>query len=113
MARPKIYDYDAESDETIVTAGVEGAQMTWLGISPVNRPDGKEPFMHMLFVEGVLNPAGDAIETVTRGPVQVTLEGQEFTDFYVANKATFDELHRKTLEYVAAKYSKTGAVVEV
>jgi hypothetical protein len=113
MARPKVFDYDAASDETIVTAGVEGAQLTWMGINPITQPDGKEPYMHMVFIEGVLNAGGDAIETKTRGPVQVNLEGQEFTDFYVSNKATFDELHRKTLEYVAQKYGKTGSVIEV
>lgn len=113
MARPKVFDYDPGSEETIVTAGVEGAQLTWMGINPVTQPDGKEPFMHMVFIEGILNQAGDEVEITTRGPIQVNLEGQEFTDFYIANKITFDELHRKTLEYVAQKYGKTGSVVEI
>ena len=113
MPRPVVFDYDAGSEETIVTAGIEGAQMTWIGINPITRPDGTTPFMHLLFIEGVLNPAGDAIETVTRGPSQVEIAGQDFTDFYVANKTVLDDFVRICLAKAAELKSKTGTIIEV
>ncbi len=93
-------------------SGVEGAQLTWIGINPITTPGGKEPFMHMVFVEGVLNQVGDAIETITKKSPQINLEGQEFTDFYLANKAVIDDLVRAVYIAVASKTGKTGAIIE-
>ncbi len=115
MARPKVFDYDATSDETVVTEGVEGAKLTWIGINPLTQDvngQTREPFAHLLFTEGTLNQAGDDLETITRGPTQVNIEGQAFTDWYTANKALFDDLVRICFEKAAELKSKTGSVVE-
>ena len=112
MTRPKIFDYDPASEETIVTAGVQGAMITWIGIRPNTLLNGKEPTIHMLFSQGTIGVGGDSIEVETKPVVQVTLEGQGFTDFYIANKTLLDDLHRACLEYIADKFGKTGQVIE-
>jgi hypothetical protein len=112
MPRPKIYDYDAASDETIVTDGVQGSQLSWIGLNPLTRPDGKEPYMHLVFFEGIIAPSGDALETITRGPTQINIEGQDFTDLYLANKTVFDEFVRLAYEKAAELAGKTGALIE-
>lgn len=112
MARPRIFDYDEASEEAIITEGVEGAQLTWIGINPVTQPNGTEPFMHLVFFEGVLNATGDAVETKTRGPSQINFEGSDFTDFYIENKTLLDDLVRVCLLKAAEVKGKTGAVVE-
>lgn len=112
MSRPKIFDYDAASEEEIVTAGVEGHKITWIGIRPDAISPELPPLIHMLFEQGTLNIAGDDIEKRTKPVVQVNLESQDFNDFYLANKAIMDALHRACLEYIAEKFGKTGQVIE-
>ena len=106
MARPKVFDYDAASDETIVTAGVQGAKLAWFGIDPDRQ------IVHIVCNEGNLVPSGDDLETITRKAQQINLEGQDFVDFYTANKATIDELHRIALSAWAAERAKNGTVIE-
>lgn len=105
MPRPKVFDYDPASDETIVTQGVQGAAVTWVGIDV----DGQT--VHIVCNEGSLNTAGDGIEQVTRSRQQETLEGQEAIDFYTANKTAIDALIEAALETWAARRSKTGSVI--
>jgi hypothetical protein len=105
MARPRIFDYDAASDETIVTEGVEGAVPTWIGIG-LDRQ-----IMHIVCNEGVLNATGDGIETVTRSGQQVTLDGADVVDFYQANKATIDAFLEAAMSKWAEVQGKTGAVI--
>ncbi len=105
MARPRIFDYDAGSDEEIVTQGVEGAVPRWIGIDIDNQ------IIHIVCDEGVLNGTGDGIETVTRKSQQENLEGSDVVTLYTAHKAAFDEIIQAAMETWAARRSKTGAVV--
>ena len=105
MARPRIFDYDTQSDEQIVTEGVEGAIATWIGIGI------DQKVIHIVCDEGTLNATGDGIETVTRSGQQVSLEGDAVNTFYAANKSTIDALIEAALNEWAAQKSKTGSVV--
>jgi len=106
MARPRIFDYDAASDEQIVTEGVEGAVCTWFGI------DVERQVMHIVCNEGTLNATGDGIEDITRHGQQENFIDSEFVSFYQANKAALDSILTAALETWAARRSKTGQVVE-
>ena len=106
MARPKVIDYDPASDETIVTAGVEGARLTWFGIDPDRQ------IIHIVCEEGTLTVSGDGIDTATRTGQQMNLEDADFVDFYVANKTTIDEIARVALLKFAELKGKTGVVIE-
>lgn len=105
MARPKVFDYDPASDETIVTEGVEGAALTWFGI------DVDRQIVHIVCKEGTLNVTGDGIEAPTRTGQQESLEGQEAIDFYTANKAAIDAVVQAALEKWAELRAKTGSVI--
>ena len=106
MARPRIFDYDVASDEQIVTEGVEGAVVTWLGM------DIDRQVIHIVCSEGTLNATGDGIDVVTRSGQQETIEGADTVTFYTANKAAIDSLIAAALETWAVLRSKTGTVVE-
>ena len=105
MARPKIVDYDPASDEQIVTEGVEGCALTWLGM------DIDRQIIHIVCQEGPLNQAGDGIETATRTGQQETMEGADVTAFYTVNKAAIDALLQASLEKWVELRGKTGQVV--
>jgi hypothetical protein len=106
MARPRIFDYDAASDETIVTEGVEGAVLTWFGMDIDNQ------VIHIVCSEGTINATGDGIEDVTRSGQQETLDATDTVTFYQANKTEIDSIISAALETWAARRSKTGDVVE-
>ena len=105
MALPKVYDYDAASDETIVTAGVEGFEIQWVGL------DINARIIHIVVNEGTLATDGESIETVTRKGQQVTLEGDDALAFYQANKTAIDSLVGGAMAKWASENSKTGSVV--
>lgn len=105
MARPKIVDYDPGSDEQIVTEGVEGCALTWLGF------DIDRQVMHIVCEEGALNVGGDGIETATRTGQQETLEGVDVATFYTVNKTALDSLIQAALEKWVELRGKTGSVV--
>jgi hypothetical protein len=104
MARAKVFDYDAASDETIVTAGVEGVAAKWIGF------DLDKQIVHIVYEEGVLAADGKSIETATRKG-QISIEGQDTVDFYTANKTAFDDLINACLAKAASELSKTGELV--
>lgn len=104
MARARVFDYDVASDETIVTAGVEGCYPTWIGF------DLGSKIMHIVYKEGELAADGKSIETITRTG-QVNLEDQDLIDFYTANTATFDDMVNICTAKLASVLGKTGALV--
>ena len=105
MALPKVFDYDAGSDETIVTAGVEGFKVGWIGF------DLTKKIVHIVVDEGTLATNGENIETVTKPSQQLTLEGDAAIAFYVANKAAMDAIVSGAMVKWAADNDKAGSVV--
>lgn len=105
MARPKVIDYDPASDETIVTAGVEGAEPQWIGF------DINKQIIHIVCNEGTLSIGGDDIDTITRHGQQETLTGTDATDFYTTNKTAMDALIEAALTTWAIRRGKTGTVI--
>lgn len=106
MARPRIFDYDTGSDETIVTEGVEGAEPRQIAF------DLSTPRVTVICAEGTLNATGDGLETITRDGGQEDFFDSDATDFYVANKAAIDSILSAAMELWADRRSKTGTVVE-
>ena len=110
MARPKVIDYDPASDETVVTSGVEGAEVVWFGIAVARQ------IVHIVCNEGSLSIDGDEIDTVTRKGLQVTLDGADALSFYTANKTAIDDIIRAALLKFAEMHplypGKTGVVIE-
>ena len=74
MARPKIFDFDPASEETVVTQGAECAELQWFGINPENG------LVHIVCNVGTLNATGDGVEDITYRAIQITLEGQDALD---------------------------------
>ena len=106
MARPKIFDFDPASEETVVTQGAECAELQWFGINPENG------LVHIVCNVGTLNATGDGVEDITYRAIQITLEGQDALDFYTANKTAIDAIHSAALEKWALDKGKTGEVIE-
>lgn len=104
MALGKCFDYDAESDEIIVTAGVEGLDVTWIGF------DVDRKVLHIVYKEGNLNGTGDGIETITKKG-QITLENSDMIDFYSANAAAFNAIINSCLGKAANDLGKTGEII--
>ena len=104
MARPKVFDYDPAHDEQIVTEGVTGHALAWLGF------DLDRQIMHIVVDEGVLAGDGLSIESITRSGQQVTLEGQDVVDFYTSLQTEMDAVVKKAMEVWAENSGKTGAV---
>ena len=105
MALPKVFDYTAESDEEIVTKGVQGFEIQWVGMNITKR------IIHIVVNEGVLAADGQSIETITRGGQQITLEGQDVLDFYALNNAAIDALATAAMDKWALDNDKTGAII--
>lgn len=107
MATTTVYDYDPESDEAIVTKGVEGCEITWVGMSL----DG-EGKLDIIMKEGALSADGKTIKTITRKGQQVSISGQEVTDFYTSHQAAFDEIIDACYDLWASKRGKTGVLIK-
>lgn len=106
MARPKIFDYDSASDETIVTAGVEGFELMQCSFLP------SRGLAVFVINEGTIDGSGDGIDTVTRKSTQYNLEDSDFSSWYLANKTVCDDFYRICIEKAAEMAGKTGNVVE-
>ena len=107
MSLTTVYDYDPGSDEVIVTKGVEGCEITWVGMSL----DG-DGTLDVIMKEGTLSADGKSIEVMTRDGQQETITGQEVQDFYTAHQAAFDEIIDACYAKWAEKRGKTGVVVK-
>lgn len=108
MSYKKVYDYDPEHDETIIINGVQGCEITWVGISL----DTGQERIDIVMKEGVLAEDGKSIDTVTRKGQQETIAGSEVLDLYAAHADAFDEITNACYALWASKRGKTGVVIE-